>query len=116
MSSVSTGELGERIAAKYLEENGYEILKRNYKAANCEIDIIAKRAEHLAFVEVKARRDASFGLACEAVDAKKRQRIIKAAQMFIMSYEDYSGISFDVCEVYLKERRINYIENAFAQE
>ena len=113
MNTHTVGKAGEDIACKYLEANGYEILKRNYRAAHGEIDIIAVKGRHLAIVEVKTRSSVKFGFASEAVNYDKQKRIIRAANVFIMSFDDYDEISFDVCEVYTSDRSINYIENAF---
>lgn len=113
MNTTTVGRMGEQIACKHLQTNGYEIVERNYRAARGEIDIIAKKGMHLAFVEVKTRRNYDFGYAAEAVSFKKQQRIVSAARAFLMSYKAYEDISFDVCEVYTKDRSINYIENAF---
>lgn len=115
MNTTTIGRIGEDICCEYLRANGYEILGRNYKAGHGEIDIIAKKGLRLAFVEVKTRGGFRFGYACEAVNSKKQQRIKSAAKVFIMAYRDYDEISFDVCEVYTGERRINYIEDAFRE-
>jgi len=116
MSTFLTGRYGEDAAVKFLKENGYTVLERNYRAANGEIDIVAIKEKHLSFVEVKSRKNTDFGYPAEAVTLKKQKKIIDAAKVFLMHFENYNEISFDVCEVYLKERRINYIENAFALE
>ncbi len=113
MNTKKIGSNGEDKACSHLAENGYTILRRNYRASRGEIDIIAKKETLLAFIEVKTRRNTQFGLASDAVNFKKQQRIKSAAKVFIMSYNDYDRISFDVCEVYTEEKRINYIENAF---
>ncbi len=113
MNTSNIGHEGEKVAVDYLQTQGYTILKTNFKAAGGEIDIIAKKGSHLAFVEVKTRRDTTFGYGGEFVNFYKQQKIINTARAFIMHYTDYEDISFDVCEVYTKERRINYIENAF---
>lgn len=113
MSTVSTGKMGEELAARYLESNGYVILKRNYRAAGGEIDIIAKKGDHLAFVEVKTRKNRRFGLPADAVDFHKQQKIIRTASAFLVSYTKYEDASFDVCEIYTDDRYINYIEAAF---
>ena len=70
-----SGRLGEEAAAKYLAQNGYKIIKRNYKSRNSEIDIVATDGNILCFVEVKTRRSKDFGYAAEAVDFYKRQKI-----------------------------------------
>ena len=49
------GNLGENIAAKYLESSGYHILDRNFRARQGELDIIAVDNDELVFVEVKTR-------------------------------------------------------------
>ena len=98
MNTVQTGNYGENLACEYLSENGYTILKRNYRAANGEIDIIAKIGGKLCFVEV---------------NYQKQQKIIHTARAFIAQFGDYEEISFDVCEVYTESRKINYISNAF---
>lgn len=116
MSTVSVGKYGEDAAAEYLAGEGCKILRRNYKAANGEIDIIAKSGKKLMFVEVKTRKNTNFGYACDAVNYRKQHKIINTARAFVISYTDYDEISFDVCEVYTEEHRINYIENAFVWE
>ena len=113
MNTSSIGNEGEKIAADYLKCNGYEIIALNYKAAGGEIDIVAQNGKHLAFVEVKTRKDTKFGYASDAVNYTKQQRIIRAARAFLVKYCDFEHVSFDVCEVYTLERRINYIVNAF---
>lgn len=116
MSTFLTGRFGEDAAVKFLIKNGYTILERNYRAANGEIDVVAIKDKKLSFVEVKSRKNTDFGYPAEAVTLKKQKKIIDAAKVFLLRFQDYNEISFDVCEVYLKERRINYIENAFCLE
>ena len=111
MSTVSVGKYGEDAAAEYLAGKGCKILRRNYKAANGEIDIIAKSGKKLMFVEVKTRKNTKFGYAGDAVNYRKQHKIINTARAFVISYTDYDEISFDVCEVYTEEHRINYIRN-----
>ena len=113
MNTVQTGTYGENLACEYLSENGYTILKRNYRAANGEIDIIAKIGGKLCFVEVKTRKNTDYGYQAEAVTYQKQQKIIHTARAFIAQFSDYEEISFDVCEVYTESKKINYISNAF---
>ncbi len=79
------GELGERIAEAFLEIKGYQILKRNYRLAGREIDILARRGRLLLAVEVKLRRGDRFGMAAEAVDARKLSRIRFALECHMCS-------------------------------
>jgi len=110
------GTAGEQAAREYLEEKGYEIQKMNYTQKYGEIDIIALSPENvLVFAEVKTRKNSDYGLACEAVDRKKQEKIIKTA----MSYYYSGDMRFDVVEVYYEDndgfsvKNINHIENAF---
>lgn len=108
------GDFGEEITASYLEKNGYRILDRNYSKPYGEIDIIAIKGDVISFVEVKTRKSDDFAYAAEAVDFYKQERIKRASQAFLMERKltDFL-ISFDISEVYLDTRKINYIENAF---
>lgn len=69
------GELGERIAESFLVLKGYEIVRRNFRYAGREIDLLARRGAVLVAVEVKLRKGDRFGTAVEAVDARKLSRI-----------------------------------------
>lgn len=117
MNTKEIGEKGETAAAEYLEDNGYEILKRNYRLRGGEIDIIALSPEDVCvFAEVKTRRSTEYGLACEAVDRRKQEKIIKTA----MTYQTDGDARFDVIEVYYGDdfvvKKINHIPNAFDAE
>ena len=108
------GDFGEEITAEYLENNGYRILDRNYAKPFGEIDIIAIKDDLIAFVEVKTRKSDAFAYAAEAVDFYKQQSIRRASQAYLMekNMSDFL-MTFDIAEVYLDTRKINYIENAF---
>ena len=108
------GDFGEEITAEYLEKNGYRILARNYSKPFGEIDIIAIKDDLIAFVEVKTRKSDAFAYAAEAVNFYKQERIRKASQAYLMENNLSDFLTrFDVSEVYLDTRKLNYIENAF---
>ena len=112
------GRAGEEIAARYLEEHGYEIVERNYTVRGGEIDVIAKRDGALVFVEVKTRTDVTEG-ASLAVDEKKIGRLVRCAERYLYEKrESTDGLQprFDCVEVYLapdggNAARIRHIEN-----
>lgn len=113
-----TGKLGEDIAAKYVERIGYEIIQRNFKCKQGEIDIIAKDGEEIVFIEVKTRLSMLYGQPKDAVDKRKKKYIYRSAEfyIYIRKLEKYP-VRIDVIEVYKKQGRfkINYIKNAITE-
>lgn len=78
-----TGMLAEDLAAKTLAEKGFEILERNFANRFGEIDIIAKDADTLVFVEVKAKKGIAFGRPEEMITAQKILRIQRMATVYL---------------------------------
>ena len=109
------GKTGEKLAAKYLEQNNYKIIKQNFRCKQGEIDIIAIDNEcgDIVFVEVKTRTSLYFGTPAEAVNKTKREHIKRTAKYFLyLNKLKYKGIRFDVIEVFLskQEHKINHIK------
>lgn len=90
------GLRAERLAAVYLRLRGYRILARRFKCPVGEVDLIAKRFGHVAFVEVKRR--ASLEAAAHAVTGWQQQRIGRAASLWLAQNEAvrFSSLSLDV--------------------
>lgn len=82
MRQKSLGNLGENLALKYLKNNGYQIITRNFSSKFGEIDIIAKEDSTLVFIEVKTRFSQAFGLPEEAITPWKVKKIIKAGEYY----------------------------------
>src|SRR5262245_13788799 len=74
---------GEARAARLLEADGYSILARNARSARVEIDLVAARGDTIAFVEVKTRRSRGHGAPEEAVDWRKRLRLVRGAAAWL---------------------------------
>lgn len=115
------GDIGEDYAAAYLKKHGYKIIERNYRKNYGEIDIIAKTAGVVCFVEVKTRHSNTITQPYEAVDFRKQNKIIHTASAYLIENRIESACRFDVCEVFvdkesLKLDKINYIESAFDAE
>lgn len=112
------GDQGEQYVADYLQHNGYRILARQFTINQKigEIDIIAKKDNIIAFVEVKARKINYQVMISELVTKKKQNAIIKMAFCFLqnnnISLSDFI-IRFDIA--YLLENNLQYYENAFTQ-
>ncbi len=118
--SKDRGDRGEAYAAQYLERRKWMILERQWRCRFGELDLVARTPEGiLCFVEVKLRGPNCLGLPREAVDARKRERIRKAASCYLLTWAnpEEPPVRFDVAEVYLGEDgllvRLEYIEDAF---
>lgn len=78
------GDQAETLAIALIERAGLRVLERNYRVRGGEIDCIALDGETLVFVEVRYRKNKQFGGAAASIDSRKRQRIIHAAQIYLM--------------------------------
>lgn len=117
MNRRRIGALGERLAADYLQKQGYRLRERNFRCREGEIDIIAEKDDFLIFVEVRTKRSSSFGTPEESVTASKLERLINLAQSYIQSHQDLPPWwRIDIVAVELTPRgklsRIELIENA----
>ncbi len=123
MSSQTTliGRWGEVQVGRWLQKQGYSLLASGYRCRMGEIDLIAKKGNTLAFVEVKLRKNARFSTAREQVTPAKQRRIHTTAQLYLAQNSNLADCfcRFDVAEVYApqgmetKKPEINYLENAF---
>lgn len=117
MTHLETGKLGENIAAEYLEEKGYKIVRQNYRSGKGEIDLIAwSPSGCLVFVEVKTRALDGFGGPEEAVDRKKQNLIARTAGAFMEQIGHEGELRFDIISVLLtngKLKNIRHAEDAF---
>ena len=114
MNNIEKGRLGEEIALKYIISKGGTIVEKNYRTKMGEIDLIAKMNGELVFIEVKSRSNINYGYPCEAVNYKKKRKIINVAKYYILdNYLEDISVRFDVIEIYLTDKKINHIVNAF---
>ncbi|MBA3523948.1 MAG: YraN family protein [Geodermatophilaceae bacterium] len=91
------GRYGERVAARHLEDQGCEILARNWRCRDGELDILARDGGVLVVCEVKTRSSAAFGDPGEAVDRRKAQRIRGLAARWLAEQETgWPEVRFDV--------------------
>ena len=78
-----SGAGGEHIAEEYLRAQGAQILEKNYRAANAEIDLIVRMDGRIVFVEVKARFGKRYGTPGEAITPAKAAKIRRAALAYL---------------------------------
>lgn len=109
------GKEGEDLAAAFLVQNGYQLRTRNYRYLKSEIDIIAEQDGVLAIVEVKSRKSDYVQGIAEAVNKKKIQQLVKAADHYVSTQNVQLEIRFDIITI-LKNANsfeIEHIKDAF---
>ncbi|MFA5631228.1 MAG: YraN family protein [Porticoccaceae bacterium] len=121
--AASAGQAAEDWAARFLDKQGLNILTRNYRCRQGEVDIIAKRAELLVFVEVRLRNHRGFASGLESVDQRKQQRLIKAASLYLHQHFGAAPppCRFDVVSLATKPDNgrsydVHWIQDAFRPE
>ena len=110
------GREGEQLACDELERRGYVVIERRYRTNAGELDIVAKDGNYLVFVEVKARRDSSFGSPEEAVTIPKQQKMVLMATDYLARHK-LSDVPcrFDVVAVNTQSQppTVTVLEDAF---
>lgn len=113
---IDLGKKGEALALEFLNKCGYSILESNWSSGKAEIDIIAKDAEVLVFIEVKTRSSDYHGFPEESVTIKK-QKILSSAASRYMEITDYEWeVRFDIISiVYISENdfTLEHFKDAF---
>jgi putative endonuclease len=113
------GALGEEVATVFLTSHGYKIIERNFRCKGGEVDIVARapKDRSLVFVEVKARRNLSYGVPQLAVTPFKQRQISKAALTWLAKNRQQDvNARFDVIAILLDnggQHKIEHIVNAF---
>lgn len=106
------GAAGEAQAAAWYEARGYEVVARNWRCRDGELDLVVRRGRVLVFVEVKARTSARFGAPAEAVTADKQRRLRRLAMRYLADTGAAAGeLRFDV--VAILAGSLEVIEAAF---
>ena len=115
-AEAALGRRGEDLAHRYLQQAGYAVIARNYRpGADSEIDIVARKAEVIVFVEVKSRTSAEYGAPERAIDAEKQRHIARAARAYATRAGiEWSRVRFDVISVvFTKPPSLAHQQDAF---
>ena len=116
-SPGTIGRDAEGLAERYLSRRGLELVMRNYRCRRGEIDLVMRDTETLVFVEVRRRTNQAFGGGLASVDARKRSRLVAAAEHYIMMKRigDERPCRFDVVAIdgRFPHTTINWVRNAF---
>ena len=107
---------GERRALWHYRLRGYRILGTNVRAGRNELDLIVRRGRNLTVVEVKQRRGEGFGGALGAVDAEKRRRVRRAAQVWLSRNPQAPHVRVGFEVIALDRGRLTRVPTALADE
>lgn len=115
----SRGQEAEHQACTFLEAQGLNILERNYRCRQGEIDIIATSQDTVIFVEVRFRKNAQFGSGAESVTRSKQQKLLMAARSYLVRrLKREPPCRFDVLEASSRgdgSLQFNWLQNAFQE-
>ena len=110
-ASLALGVRAENRVAAALQNRGWTILERNWRARGGELDLVVFQGQRLRFVEVKARKPGDpVGL--EAVDPRKRRCLVRAARAYLARAEDcWSEVCFLLA--YVEGDRVHWYDDPF---
>jgi putative endonuclease len=113
----AVGAYGERVAARLLAENGMDLLDRNWRCPEGELDIVARDGDTIVFCEVKTRRGERYGVPAEAVGPGKVRRLRALATLWLRAHPGRRGaVRFDVVSVWARRTgaaTVEHVRGAF---
>ena len=110
------GKQGEALAAAYLLKNNYQILEKNWRHSNMEVDIIAFKNKILHVIEVKTRTSKTYGAPEDDVTVKKFRLLQDAAEVYMYKHPEYNKLQFDIIAITMYANEpvaVNLIEDYY---
>jgi putative endonuclease len=111
------GTRAETFALEYLEDQGLQLVERNFSCRYGEIDLILKECDMLVFTEVRFRTKTNYGDSLSTVNSTKQKKLIKAASFYLLQRKCYDKIPcrFDVIalDYHRHEIAVDWVKNAF---
>lgn len=94
------GRYGEDVAAAHVRSRGWQVLDRNWRSSEGELDLVGLDGDELVVVEVKTRRTATYGHPAEAVTARKLARVRRLAAQWLAEHDVHAAsVRVDVVAV-----------------
>lgn len=113
---LDIGKQGEAIAKDYLLANGYTLAEENWRWHHHEVDLIVCNAVYMVFVEVKTRSHTAFGEPEIFVTREKQQKIIRAANAYMLKTASPKDARFDIVSVVIQDNSVivKHLESAYS--
>ncbi len=120
-STLDSGHHAETLALQYLQQQGLQLITRNYRCRRGEIDLIMKHQQSIVFIEVRYRRNRRFGGADASVDRRKQDKLIVSALHYLQENRQAARqpARFDVIAIHAQtastaqQHNIQWIQDAF---
>ncbi len=117
LKTQQQGQLAENLACDYLQQQGLNLIERNYHCRAGEIDLIMQHADSIVFVEVRYRSNKNFGSGADSVDFRKQKKLITTAEHYLQKNHARAQqpARFDVVSISRDNEQtpINWIQDAF---
>ncbi|MFD0977068.1 YraN family protein [Salinimicrobium gaetbulicola] len=109
------GKEGEDLAVTHLLKNGYKIVARNFRYQKAEVDIIARKKDVLAVIEVKTRSTPDFGDPQNFLKQKQINSLVKAIDFFVNEHDLEVNVRFDIIAIIKNKAgtKIEHLKDAF---
>jgi len=120
MNTTQVGAWAEEIAWQHIQQQGWQLIKRNFFCKGGELDIIVRKGNVLAFVEVKYRKHHTMGGAIASLSHTKQRHLIHSAKVFLQRYPLLGNLDcrFDLIAISGSDSphsqvQIQWLDNAF---
>ena len=120
MNTTQVGAWAEEIAWQHIQQHGWKLVERNFFCKGGELDIIVRKGDVLAFVEVKYRKRQTMGGALASLSSAKQRHLIHSAKVFLQRYPLLSNLDcrFDLIAISGSDSphsqvQIQWLDNAF---
>jgi putative endonuclease len=118
---LKQGEAAELACCKYLKSQGLKLVEKNFSCRSGEIDIIMLDSSTLVFVEVRFRKNNTFGGGLESITQAKQRKLRNTAELYLQQNNQYKNARFDVVSMsknnqtkLIKQNYIfDWVSNAF---
>ncbi len=110
------GQAAEDIASSYLKQQGLVSIDSNFFSRRGEIDLIMRDNEYLIFIEVRYRKQSTYGHPLETITYNKQQKILKTVQYFLLKHPEFNNRPCRIDAVAITDIRFADSKNGHAGE